>query len=717
MVHSLFRVLHGALVGALLVGAAGFIESICVLRSYPYHRDPALWSQVMALYLGAGAALGAGAGLALPFLCRRQDRELHPGLFLGLIVAVGGAALQQLFVLHTVRLPGVAVLSLPGAIYTGLYLGAAALAYLALSWLARRSVGWLVSSWFTPGAAALGAGLLVAAGLAARLLPVQPAPLGVASGRPAPPEAPNVLLVVLDTTAASHSSVYGYYRPTMPELDSVASEGVVFENAFAAAPWTLPSHASLFTGLHLSTHKAGWERLRLADGQAQIEGMTLEDFHTLAEEMGRRGYDTCCIAEKNPITYPSGLTQGFAKVWDYTLPDAPERMFLAALRRKVGSRLRPPAPPADMGAQRVIDTSIGWLAGGRGRDASRPFFLFVNLNEAHEPYTPPDGWAGRFLPDGVTLEMARALDQSYTYMREFECGTRGFEPHEPEILKALYDAEILYQDHQLSRLFQALRDLELMERTLVIVTSDHGQEFGVLGRLGHQSSVVDELLRVPLVFRYPALLPAGTRVSAMASLVDIYPTILDFVERATGVPAARGPDVEALEGVSLLPLLLDPKAPPRRDFVISEYDNPMPYLKNYPCWQPEDPGGFPLLGWARSIQTLRTGTEKLVRYENGERRLFDLRQNPQEIPGAPGDVQDPQRMQPLEARLDEQLTAYKRRRLMLLDPVQRKRAAEKGRPLSPAAQLEQIGYLGSGAEEGAPARSGAVVPPPFLQPR
>ncbi|TAH34573.1 MAG: hypothetical protein EYC70_16705 [Planctomycetota bacterium] len=711
------RLFHGLLLGALLIGLAGLVETARVLRDYPYHRDPGTWLQALPLYLGAGAVLGLVAAVLLPWITRRKEREAYPGLFLGIAIGVAAATLVYLLRLHFTRLAGVPFFSAPSLLPTVLALAVALGVYLALYWLARGSYGWMLASFFSPALAAAGVVLLVLAAFVGTLLPVQKAPLSVAAAPVPAPGAPNVLLIVLDTVAASHLSTYGYYRATSPELSTIASEGVVFESAFSAAPWTLTSHASLFTGLQWSTHRTGWEHPRLDDGLERFGEHALSDFHTLPEELGKRGYDTCCIAEKSWITADAGLTQGFHKVWDFTRPDAAQRTFLGGLWAKFAPRLkllrRP--PPPDKGAQRVVDQALTWLGGGRGRSAERPFFLFLNLNEAHGPYDPPDATAGAFLPDGVTLEMARALNQSDEHTRAFECGKRELEPRELEILKALYDAEILYQDQQLGRLFQGLRDLGLMEDTLVIVTSDHGQEFGLHGRLGHQFALVDELVHVPLVMRYPETLPAGTRVPHMASLVDVFPTVTQFVERVTGAPGARTPELDALEGVSLLDCIGDGAAP-ARDMVICEYDNPMPHLQTYPCWDAQEPDAFPLLKYARRIQALRTQSLKYEKYGDSAERLIDLKRNPDEL--EPQDTAaDPAEEARLRQRLERQLNAFQARRLVLDNPMSKARSMSRSGITSVAAQIEQLGYTGDldaagGAE---PAALQALVPPPFVE--
>jgi arylsulfatase A-like enzyme len=322
--------------------------------------------------------------------------------------------------------------------------------------------------------------------------------------------APNVLLIVLDTVRRRDVSLYGYARPTTPALSRWAAGGAVFEDAIATAPWTLPSHGSLLTG-----------QLPEELGGGAFDRSLRSPTPSLAELLRAQGYQTAgFVANMLYTSYETGLSRGFM-VWDghprrYALqtivlncPLAQTGLFIRLSRaRSLGAlrdamsefRLRLSLYPADAykPASRVVDGFLGWQAGL----GERPFFALLNFNDAHGPYRSPPRIRARFQ------------------------GSR------PEI--DAYDAAIAYIDEELDRLFGELSRRGALEHTLVIVTSDHGEQFGGHRLTGHANSLYLNLLSVPLVLRFPGRVPSGRRVTEPVTLRDVPATILDLV----GSPAA-----------------------------------------------------------------------------------------------------------------------------------------------------------------------------------
>jgi arylsulfatase A-like enzyme len=319
---------------------------------------------------------------------------------------------------------------------------------------------------------------------------------------PSPPAgAPNVLLIILDTVRASALSLYGYERETTPQLDAFSQGGTVFEMAVAPAPWTLPSHATLFTGRY-----PAWLRI---DFRTSLEAGP----PTLAEILARRGYYTVgMVANTGFVSWESGLARGFLEYHDYpvnaeqvlrsSLPGSAtiaERFFgrksHVAGRQKVSEQIQVPPKPTHylMDAEDLTDRFLSWHA---SRDAKRPYFAFLNYFDAHFPYEPPDS-------------LRRAFSASP-------------KPRD------LYDAEIRYMDGELGRLFGALRDKGELSNTIVIVTSDHGEHFGERGLRLHGNSLYSAVVRVPLSIRYDGHVPAGRRIDTAVSLRDVGRTILDL---------------------------------------------------------------------------------------------------------------------------------------------------------------------------------------------
>jgi arylsulfatase A-like enzyme len=355
-----------------------------------------------------------------------------------------------------------------------------------------------------------------------------------------PVDRPNVVCVVLDSVRASNVSTYGYGRPTTPVLDKLAAEGMVFEQATSVGCWTLPVHATLFTGTYPTRHGVTISANALGDS-----------LPTLAEALGTLGYETACFSNNAYISSASGLTRGFEHVddlWRVTNPrgvSVPRltqrikalerrgpllRPIVGLLRRAKRMRLmfRAWRSRKDSGARYTNDRIREWLS---ARDASRPFFAFVNYMEAHEPYLPPYPYNRRFVPGRFSpwriLRSAGRRDEilaSEPRRREEDL----------EILEGLYDGTIRYADEMVGQLAAVLDEHGGgLDRTALIITSDHGDAFGEHGHLGHRLSLYEELLRVPLVIRLPGRVRAGARVPEPVSVGDVHPTVLTLAGSAS----------------------------------------------------------------------------------------------------------------------------------------------------------------------------------------
>jgi arylsulfatase A-like enzyme len=324
-----------------------------------------------------------------------------------------------------------------------------------------------------------------------------------------PPEgAPNVLLLIWDTVRAANLSHYGYERETTPELTRIAASSTTFDWAFSPAPWTLPSHCSMFTGLLASQHGCGW-----------LDPLD-DDPPTLAELFARRGYRTGgFVANKFYATHETRLQRGFVTYQDF--PVSVQQLLLsssfaqlAIARDLVMGRgfagktkslreleLRGDAKPLIQRktAEMVNADFLEWLQRGDG-----PFFAFLNYFDAHDPYDPPGAFRTRFgaAPDPM----------------------------------ALYDGGIAYIDHQVGRLLRELQNRQLLDNTIVVITSDHGELFGEHGLYAHGNALYMPLLHVPLVIRYPARVAQGTRVSRSTALHNIARTITELAGLTDTLP-------------------------------------------------------------------------------------------------------------------------------------------------------------------------------------
>jgi arylsulfatase A-like enzyme len=333
---------------------------------------------------------------------------------------------------------------------------------------------------------------------------------------------PNVVLIILDTVRAASLSLYGYEKETTPELSRWGRSGVVFDQAISTAPWTLPSHASLFTGRLPPEFSADW--LTPLDTQ----------WPTLAEVLRDRGYRTGgFVANLIYATWEHGLGRGFDHYEDYPLSigmffrhTVPGRMLteVRRLRNLIGTD----QVPGRKSAERIGQDFLRWV----DRDSTRPFFAFLNYYDAHDPYLPPQVYFRKFA--------GRERERQLSPLRR-----RGpFVPadrltaDELALEIAAYNGAIAYLDAELGKLFTALENRGLLQRTLIIVTSDHGEEFGEHGVLFHGHTLYRQTLHVPLLMLGAGLIPPGKRVVEPVSLRDIPATVTDLLRVSDGFPGA-----------------------------------------------------------------------------------------------------------------------------------------------------------------------------------
>ena len=319
---------------------------------------------------------------------------------------------------------------------------------------------------------------------------------------------PNIVLISLDTVRADHLSVYGYARPTTPVLERLARRGTLFENATAPSSWTLPSHATVFTGLLPHQHGAMW--LYPLDPSVR----------TMAEVLASLGYETAGFNAN--IHYGQrmwGIAQGFGIYRDDS--ETLRHNFAATLLgRVVAQPLYQQLIRNDLMERRnageLNRQVIRWLEGG----PRHPFFLFVNYLDAHHPYLAPPPFDGRF------GKLSAAAIAGVDAMR----GTRVPPPLPPDLHKSLiagYDNSLAYLDDQVGRLLDAIARLPDGANTIIIVTADHGEAFGEHGPYGHEWNLHRELVHVPLILAGPGI-PEGLRIAHVARTRELFPTVLDL---------------------------------------------------------------------------------------------------------------------------------------------------------------------------------------------
>lgn len=343
------------------------------------------------------------------------------------------------------------------------------------------------------------------------------------------PARPNIAVIVLDTVRRDFTGLESSeesHRSATPELDQLAAEGTGFTNAWANGPWTVPSHASLFTGLLPSAH-----------GCPSRQAKLVTDGPTFAEVLRGVGYETVAFYSNPFLTDEvTAMMRGF----DASRITGDPRTFSVL-------------STSDQGGEETIGNVSQWLA---GRSSGRPFLVFINILEPHLPYDPPGDYRESHLSD-------LPLDDIVTSDWEFEYHA-GLHPHERVDwvrIRRLYAGDVHYADRLLGELLRLLREHGAYDDTAIIVTSDHGENLGEHDLIGHRFSIHETLLAVPLVVRAPGRLASGVRDDPVA-LTDVFATVLDLagIERAELPPHSRS-------------LLAGPPDAPRP--LIAEYEGGM----------------------------------------------------------------------------------------------------------------------------------------------
>jgi arylsulfatase A-like enzyme len=337
----------------------------------------------------------------------------------------------------------------------------------------------------------------------------------------APRQAPNVLFIVLDTVRAQSLNLYGYGRETSPSLVRLARQGVRFDQARAAAAWTLPSHASMFTGR--------WPH----ELSARLDRPLDATYPTLAEFLRDRGYDTAgFVANTFFCSRWFGLARGFLHYEDVAVNPI-EILRSSNLGRSIARKFAPyerdrPTAYFDRKDAATINREfLDWLD---DRPAGHPFFAFLNFYDAHDPYFSPAGSARHF---GMTPANPHETEVLRDWHR---VDKKQLDRRMIDLARDCYDDCISELDEDLGSLFTALEEKGLLDNTVIVVTADHGEEFGEHGGFGHGHRLHSEVVRVPLLIVAPGRVPAGKSVALPVSLRDLPATIVDLAGLRPGSP-------------------------------------------------------------------------------------------------------------------------------------------------------------------------------------
>jgi len=401
---------------------------------------------------------------------------------------------------------------------------------------------------------------------------------------------------MMDTQGARNLSCYGYHRPTTPNIDRIAREGALFERHFVTSPWTLPVHASLFTGRYESGHGAG----------AQHEGLE-PGLPSLPEVLTRNGYRTVALCNNSWAVADDEWNPGRG---------FQQQIRYSQARWKVDTEyVHDPGLGNDSGSLKAVGVAKRWIERHLRRKGDQPFFMFINNAQPHDPYHPPDPFRSRFLPEGVTFE--EAYDRRGNQV-DSTIGNRALTFEEWQWQRALYDGETACLDHRIGLLFDFLCGAGLADDMLFIVTGDHGDSQGQHVNYSYhsQNGVYDAAVHTPLVARLPGIFPKRKRVRELVQIVDIFPMILDLLTLKE--PEAR----ESIQGASLLKSLKGPV----RDIAVIEAQTPVHVLRR--AWT-NDPDCDPRWAFA-ALKAARTKRYKYVWHAYGHDMLFDVVNDPDE---------------------------------------------------------------------------------------
>lgn len=411
---------------------------------------------------------------------------------------------------------------------------------------------------------------------------------------------PNILLIVVDALRSDHLSCYGYEKKTTPFLDDISTKSVVFENAISASAWTRPSFSSIFTGTYPS--KNG-------------HGLYPRKFPTIMQILNQYGYKTFGITDSH---FVNPLCIGFDYFFYMTRRSVAKMIFSKYFKEffkfvqyviKQKPILQIESFPSSFLKNKM---AIKWLDKNYDKGS---FFMFLDYS-VHWPYDPPKPFFSRFL-EGISSKEVNSIKRDH-----YDLIASGFSSRQIEVLKSLYDGMISYVDSCLKELIDHIKSLDIFDNTLLIITSDHGDNIGEHGLLSHSFVLYEPLIKVPLIIKFPDVFQRGKRYSGLAQTIDIPPTLISYLDLDLANILME------MQGINLLKVI---EGEEEREFTISErsdwspdiYPNKMNYLNTK----------YPKYDWekhAHEIVALRTKEYKYIWSSEGRHELYNLKNDPQE---------------------------------------------------------------------------------------
>lgn len=460
---------------------------------------------------------------------------------------------------------------------------------------------------------------------------------------------PDIIFIVLDTQRADRLSCYGHHKKITPNLDRFAQQAVLFKQAIAPAQWTIPSHASMFTGLYPTAHQVTQSNQSLGT-----------DAPHLAEILQAAGYETVGFCN-NPLVgiLNNGFKRGFENFYNYggAFPDLPIRKKRGVIGRfkekfnQVMQRITQPIQnlfgQSDLALslaiyswltplwsrwvnfkgqnERSIQDVVDFLEERDQQENTRPLFLFLNLMETHLPFFPPQKYINQTAPYMKTDKEAREImgrwnREAYRWAAPLP---KGLNAKEAKVLSDMYDAEVAYQDDYLQKLFTTLEKRPRPDNTLTIIVGDHGDGLGEHQYFGHAFVAYQELVHVPLMLHWPQHLPEGRVIDEPVSTRRVYHTILDTLPT---LPQIENVNTAEVRGLSLREVVNGRDVENATAF--SEIYPPLNFVRAIEHRQPELIDSFGCLELRRAIIKDHL---KLITLDDEPNELFNLHQDKLEL--------------------------------------------------------------------------------------
>ena len=439
---------------------------------------------------------------------------------------------------------------------------------------------------------------------------------------------PNVIILLVDSARAQNMSCYGYERPTTPHLERLSEEATVYEHAYTTATWTLPTHASLFTGLYPAGHGV--------DLNNHLN--VLSQHSTLAEIFQRAEYRTCCVTYNPWINNITGLSRGFDTLIEpwrnsdtllmrafapyhitkevLSASDDKRKVFRSyahTIRDKMLKAIYTVSPrfkfSFDTGAERMNKNILSWI--DKSLSDESPFFLFANYMDVHKPYLPPHSFLSRFSDFSIRYLARLKQDAVGILTGEVDVNNEYF-----AALRSLYDGLLAYIDVKIGELQRGLADRGLLDNTVFIIVSDHGDHLGEHHNFfGHGMYLYNPVIHIPLIIRYPRRFKGGARVQAPVQIVDIFPTLMEITGLEASAPGhLQGVSLLSSSGLNRSRIAYFEQAP---------YPSIIRVLRERKLDQFAENFSF-------SQQAILTGKQKYISWSNGHEELYDLDSDPYE---------------------------------------------------------------------------------------